>query len=207
MAQSNGQRTYKPALGTQPLDKPVASEATLREIDLCVRDIVADAFDEARAILTRRRGDLDKGAEFLLTKEQLLRKSFRLYRRWSRKKLQSRRQRLRSDSCAAGWAVMEFGANLALAAEKHWRRLDGQNQIAKGHSRGKRHRRNGGCKGKKLKLPPDLARHQHSIIAHADMARSHRCGVSLTCQEICCVLYLRQSHREQMGTAKLAAWI
>jgi len=46
----------------------VASEATLREIDLSVRDIVDEAFDEARAILTRRRADLDQGAELLLKK-------------------------------------------------------------------------------------------------------------------------------------------
>jgi cell division protease FtsH len=48
------------------LDKPLASEATLREIDLCVRDIVAEAFDEARAILMKRRADLDQGVELLL---------------------------------------------------------------------------------------------------------------------------------------------
>jgi cell division protease FtsH len=58
MAANVGQRTYKPApqgfLSGQTLDKPVASEPTLREIDLSVRDIVAGAFDEARVILTRR---------------------------------------------------------------------------------------------------------------------------------------------------------
>jgi hypothetical protein len=46
----------------------MASEATLHEIVFCVRDIAADAFGEVRAILTRRRGDLDKGAELLRTK-------------------------------------------------------------------------------------------------------------------------------------------
>ena len=75
MAQVVGQRTYKPApqmfLSGQGGDKPVASEATLREIDLSVRDIVADAFAAAREILTRRRADLDKGAELLLTKEAI----------------------------------------------------------------------------------------------------------------------------------------
>ncbi len=80
MAQSVGQRTYRPApqafLAQQPIDKPVASEATLREIDLSVRDIVADAFDEARAILTRRRGDLDAGAELLLSKEAITAEEF-----------------------------------------------------------------------------------------------------------------------------------
>src|SRR5450759_1464014 len=49
MAETVGQRTYKPApqgfLSGQVLDKPVASEVTLREIDVSVRDIVANAFD------------------------------------------------------------------------------------------------------------------------------------------------------------------
>ena len=51
------------------LDKPVAPETTLREIDLSVRDILSKAFEEARGILTARRGDLDRGAELLLSKE------------------------------------------------------------------------------------------------------------------------------------------
>ncbi|MGB6176424.1 MAG: ATP-dependent zinc metalloprotease FtsH [Methylocella sp.] len=80
MAEAVGQRTYKPApqgfLSGQPLDKPVASEATLREIDLSIRGIVADAFDEARAILTARRGDLDQGAELLLAKEAITAEDF-----------------------------------------------------------------------------------------------------------------------------------
>ena len=80
MAESVGQRTYKPApqgfLSGQVLDKPVASEATLREIDLSVRDIVAEAFDEARAILTKRRADLDQGAELLLKKEAITAEDF-----------------------------------------------------------------------------------------------------------------------------------
>ncbi len=85
MAQSVGQRTYKAApqffLNSQPRDKPVASEATLREIDLSVRDIVAEAFVEARDILARRRGDLDKGAELLLTKEAITADEFPAIRR------------------------------------------------------------------------------------------------------------------------------
>ena len=80
MAESVGQRTYKPApqgfLSGQVLDKPVASEATLREIDLSVRDIVDEAFDEARAIFTRRRADLDQGAELLLKKEAITAEDF-----------------------------------------------------------------------------------------------------------------------------------
>ncbi len=80
MAETVGQRTYKPApqgfLSGQVLDKPVASEVTLREIDVSVRDIVANAFDEARAILTLRRADLDRGAELLLKKEAITAEDF-----------------------------------------------------------------------------------------------------------------------------------
>ncbi len=80
MAETVGQRTYKPApqgfLSGQVLDKPVASEVTLREIDVSVRDIVANAFDEARAILTLRRADLDQGAELLLKKEAITAEDF-----------------------------------------------------------------------------------------------------------------------------------
>jgi cell division protease FtsH len=80
MAETVGQRTYNAApqdlLAGQVLDKPVASEVTLREIDLCVRDFVADAFAEARAILTRRRADLDPGADLLLKKEAITAEDF-----------------------------------------------------------------------------------------------------------------------------------
>jgi cell division protease FtsH len=80
MAPSVGQRTYKPPpqgfLGVQEIDRPTASEETLREIDLSVRDLVAKAFDEARAILTRRRDDLDDGAELLLTREAITAEDF-----------------------------------------------------------------------------------------------------------------------------------
>ncbi len=84
MAAGVGQRTYKAApqfLKWEEGDKPVASEATLREIDVSVRDIVADAFVEAREILSRRRADLDKGAELLLTKEAITADDFPAIRR------------------------------------------------------------------------------------------------------------------------------
>jgi cell division protease FtsH len=80
MTETVGQRTYKPAtqgfLSGHVLDKPVASETTLREIDLSVRDIIAKAFEEARTILARRRGDLDEGAELLLSKEVITAEDF-----------------------------------------------------------------------------------------------------------------------------------
>jgi cell division protease FtsH len=75
MADVIGPRVYKaPApmfVGVQSIDKPIASESTLREIDLAIHDIAAAAFEEARAILTHRRADLDKGAELLLLKEAI----------------------------------------------------------------------------------------------------------------------------------------
>jgi cell division protease FtsH len=89
MAETVGQRTYKPAspgfLSIQAIGKSVsleatlhnvASEATLREIDTSIRDIVANAFNEARAILNRRRADLNKGAELLLTKDEVTPEDF-----------------------------------------------------------------------------------------------------------------------------------
>ncbi len=80
MTDTLGQRTYRPApqpfLQGQARDKPAASEATLREIDLSVRDIVADAFEIARNVLTQRRADLDKGVELLLAKETITAEDF-----------------------------------------------------------------------------------------------------------------------------------
>ncbi|HET6377984.1 MAG TPA: ATP-dependent zinc metalloprotease FtsH [Methylocella sp.] len=80
MADSVGRRTYRPApqgfLTGHIVDKPVASEATLREIDLTVREIVDSALENAKAILTKRRADLDKGAELLLAKESITAEEF-----------------------------------------------------------------------------------------------------------------------------------
>jgi cell division protease FtsH len=97
MTEAVGQRTYKPApqvllfgrATRQGFDSrqaagdwmherntPVAAEATLREIDTSIRDIVANAFNEARAILTRRRADLDKGTGLLLTNEVITAEDF-----------------------------------------------------------------------------------------------------------------------------------
>ena len=50
-------------------DRVVASEATEREIDIAVRDIVAKAFDRATEVLRKRRADLDEGARLLLVQE------------------------------------------------------------------------------------------------------------------------------------------
>jgi len=53
---------------------------------------------------------------------------------------------------------------LAQVAEKHWRRLDGQNQLPK-VILGVRFTDGIEVAKKKLKLPSDLARHQHSVKA------------------------------------------
>ncbi len=75
MDEKVGQRTYAPE--PQPfMPAPMAShvqaaEITTREIDVAVRDLVAEAFDRAREILQKRRSDLDAGAELLLKRETL----------------------------------------------------------------------------------------------------------------------------------------
>jgi cell division protease FtsH len=70
-----GQRTYAPPqhpmLPNVPIDRLPAAEATSREIDLAVRDIVGHGFERASEILAARRADLDKGAELLLARETL----------------------------------------------------------------------------------------------------------------------------------------
>ena len=50
-------------------DRVGASEATEREIDIAVRDIVVKAFDRATEVLRKRRADLDEGARLLLVQE------------------------------------------------------------------------------------------------------------------------------------------
>jgi cell division protease FtsH len=70
-----GQRTYAPH--PQPFltalqDRVVgASEATSREIDVAVRDLIEAANRRAREILERRRSDFHAGAALLIEKESL----------------------------------------------------------------------------------------------------------------------------------------
>jgi len=75
MAGATGQRTYlppqQPFLGGLPIEKPNASEETLREIDVESRDLVDQAFDRAFKILRERMGDLEAGATLLLQKETI----------------------------------------------------------------------------------------------------------------------------------------
>jgi cell division protease FtsH len=53
------------------IDRVQAADATSREIDIAVRDIVGHGFERASEILMARRADLDKGVELLLERETL----------------------------------------------------------------------------------------------------------------------------------------
>ncbi len=70
-----GQRTYAPRPQTflpSLQDTAVsAAEATGREIDLAVRDLIEAGAASARAILERRRSDLEAGVELLMARETL----------------------------------------------------------------------------------------------------------------------------------------
>ena len=76
MNETVGQRTYAPT-PPQPLlagavpERIDASDATEREIDVAVRDLVAKAYGRATDILRSRRADLDEGARLLLMHETL----------------------------------------------------------------------------------------------------------------------------------------
>jgi cell division protease FtsH len=62
------QRSFLPGLQT---DGVQAAEATAREIDVAVRDIIAEAFHRATEILQTRHDDLKNGVALLLTRETL----------------------------------------------------------------------------------------------------------------------------------------
>jgi cell division protease FtsH len=73
MTETLGPRTYAPPpppfLTGTTASRVEASEATEREIDIAVRDIVATALDRATKVLQARRVDLDEGARLLLAQE------------------------------------------------------------------------------------------------------------------------------------------
>jgi cell division protease FtsH len=75
MDEKVGQRTYAQTrqqfLGIPQTERIDAAEATAREIDVAIRDIVAQGLARATEVLKSRRTDLDKGAKLLLTKETL----------------------------------------------------------------------------------------------------------------------------------------
>ncbi len=88
MSETLGQRTYapppQPFLGGTPANRVEASEATEREIDVAVRDIVAKAFDRATEVLRERQADLDEGARLLLAQETVTADQFPAIRSVSR---------------------------------------------------------------------------------------------------------------------------
>ena len=75
-----GQRTYAPRpqsfLPTAQDAVVSAAEATGREIDLAVRDLIEAGGACARAILEKRRADLDTGVALLIAKETLTAEEF-----------------------------------------------------------------------------------------------------------------------------------
>nr|WP_228748176.1 ATP-dependent zinc metalloprotease FtsH [Bradyrhizobium sp. BR 10289] len=74
-----GQRTYAPKprafLAAQDA-VVVAAEATGREIDLAVRNLIEEGDRRARDILERRRADLDAGVELLIANETVTAEQF-----------------------------------------------------------------------------------------------------------------------------------
>ncbi|MDA9520549.1 cell division protein FtsH [Bradyrhizobium sp. CCBAU 11434] len=79
MDETVGQRTYapKPQAFLAAQDAVVtAAEATGREIDLAVRNLIEDGDRRARDILQRRRADLDAGVELLITNETVTAEQF-----------------------------------------------------------------------------------------------------------------------------------
>jgi cell division protease FtsH len=89
MNETVGPRTYapppQPFLTGTTANRVEASEATEREIDLAVRDILEKAFDRATEILRTRLGDLDEGARLLLAQETVTAEQFPAIRSLVRK--------------------------------------------------------------------------------------------------------------------------
>ena len=75
-----GQRTYRqasqPFLPGAPTGRIEAAEVTAREIDVAVRDALANAFKQASDILQSRHSDLEKGVELLLKRETVTAEEF-----------------------------------------------------------------------------------------------------------------------------------
>jgi cell division protease FtsH len=80
MDRTVGQRTYAPrpqASFLRAQDQVVsAAEETGREIDLAVRDLIAEGDTRARSILEARREDLEQGVALLISKETLTAEEF-----------------------------------------------------------------------------------------------------------------------------------
>ncbi|MBR0914587.1 ATP-dependent zinc metalloprotease FtsH [Bradyrhizobium japonicum] len=79
MDETVGQRTYapKPQAFLAAQDAVVsAAEATGREIDLAVRNLIEEGDRRARDVLQRRRADLDAGVELLIANETVTAEQF-----------------------------------------------------------------------------------------------------------------------------------
>jgi cell division protease FtsH len=80
MDKTVGQRTYAPrpqASFLQAQDQVVsAAEVTGREIDLAVRDLIAEGDARAHSILEDHRQDLEQGVVLLIAKETLTAEEF-----------------------------------------------------------------------------------------------------------------------------------
>jgi cell division protease FtsH len=75
-----GQRTYVPKrqqfLAAPQADRVDAAEATAREIDVAIRDMVSQGLDRATEILNSRRSALEEGTTLLLARETLTAQEF-----------------------------------------------------------------------------------------------------------------------------------
>jgi cell division protease FtsH len=81
MDETLGDRTYVPGgqpafLGPVPMERAQIAEATAREIDLAVRQIVETGANRATEILTAQRSVLEAGATLLLDKETITSEDF-----------------------------------------------------------------------------------------------------------------------------------
>lgn len=75
MATEVGVRSYlpplNPFLAVRGTERPNASEATAREIDVAARDLVAEGFARATEFLKQRREQIEEGVVLLLEKESI----------------------------------------------------------------------------------------------------------------------------------------
>jgi cell division protease FtsH len=80
MDKTIGQRTYAPRPQASFLPAQdqvvVAADVTGREIDLAVRDLIAEGNARARSILEGHREDLEQGVALLIAKETLTAEEF-----------------------------------------------------------------------------------------------------------------------------------
>lgn len=80
MDETVGQRTYapKPQVFLPAAQDAIvaAAEATGREIDLAVRNLIEEGDRRARDILQRRRADLDAGVDLLIANETVTSEQF-----------------------------------------------------------------------------------------------------------------------------------